>query len=465
MRFISDAQYYMMDSSKDIDKIINDYSLLEKGTGNFLDGCTVEFFQVGPDKRRNGNQMMFTPSGGAWGQGYLQYTKYVNDDTNKKFVLQWFSGGEGNGYYMWPNNNSDNNAIKLFAALPNPKKNNDDARVNAANYDPKGTKLFQRLFKFSNLSTNSEKKLITELSILSTEKNKGRYNIGVNTQSEITSREAPSPAALWEVKFISLGKNAWSLAMKNDPTNAIKYKGCFKDTFNLDAYPNYMDAFNEVKVDCNAGKPVICETALGFDSDLCKSFCNTTGNEIKCLPNLKVWCTKPENYKKPECACFDLDGYKKYNCDDKGVCLYQEGMPYCYYPPCLKSGMSKVYKADKGECPRNSITYQECVQKITDSTISAKEINLRCNMNSGNSTPTAGGAVGGGSSSSTPVASGGESFFSKYKGLIIGGSVGLGVLILLMVGIFIYYKSRSKSSAAGAVAADNTTTASPPGTT
>ena len=146
------------------------------------------------------------------------------------------------------------------------------------------------------------------------------------------------------------------------------------------------------------------------------------------------------------------------------MCLYQEGMPYCYYPPCLKSGMSKVYKADKGECPRNSITYQECVQKITDSNISAKEINLRCNMSSeggggggkgggGSSGGSGGGGSGGsGGGGSTPIVGndgggGGASTFSKYKGWIIGGSVGLGVLILLIIGIVIY-KSRSKSSGA-----------------
>lgn len=455
MRFISDVQYYM-DTSQDVDKIVSDYSLLVNGTGDYLDGCVVEFFQVdSASKVRNGNQMMFNPSGGHWNQGYLQYTANANDDQDKKFVLKYFSGDVGkgrqaSGYYLWPNNNVGNNTVMLFPFLPS--KDDEDARVSASTKWEKGATEIQRLFNFTP-STNDKKRFIVSMSVQSMDK--GTYNIGVNTQSEVTSRPAPSPLALWEVKFLSLGKKTWTMLMKNDPTNSVKYKGCFKDEFNLDAYPNYMDAFDELKVDCNAGKPSICENSLGFDDKggICKAFCNMTGNEIKCLPNFKKWCNKPENINKKICSCFDLEGYKKFNCPG-GKCQYDEALPHCYYPECiLNSGMARVYNADKPECPRSSVTYQQCIQNITDSTLTADQIKLQCDMNSSNGTPGSGGSTPGpgGSTPGSGGSSGSEepSWFSKYGGYMIGG-IAL-VVVLIIIAAVVMNKNAAAPVAAPAI--------------
>ena len=72
MQFISDSKYYTLSTQEDpanfrsddsgvfksLDDIVTDYSkLVDPANPAFLDGSVVQFFQVGGDNYRNGNQI------------------------------------------------------------------------------------------------------------------------------------------------------------------------------------------------------------------------------------------------------------------------------------------------------------------------------------------------------------------------------------------------------------------------
>lgn len=485
MQFISDSKYYTLSTREDpppdfrsddgvfksLDDVVTDYSKLADATNPaFLDGSVVQFFQVGGDKVRNGNQILFTPSGGAWGQGYLQYTKYPNDDESRKFVLEWYNGEGGSGYYLWPNNDSDSRKMGLFAALPDPKKDNADARVSAAYSSiPKGTEQAQRLFKFNNRSTNAAKKLVAGLSITSPKA--GPYNIGVDSQSNITSRKAPSPQALWEVKFIKLGVPAWMELMKDIN---ISYLCCSRNQTAgafLSQVDNFLTACDKMSLTADASAAACsiafktkCPT-LGFQNKMCKAWC--IKNPADCNPLLTTWCKKPANASKPECVCFDEKAFKKFENILKSKCkkdcpLPGEFVPGCFYPPCMLSDMKEVHKVTQ-PCLDPDTVLQKCLTDIKNVNVDVGEdFNVFCNLSATNSdgslprpggTPKRPGGTSQPSKNSTvsttqpirttaPPPPPPPTFWQQYKWVIIGLIITM-VVLLLAFGFYMYMSTRT----------------------
>lgn len=504
MQFISDSKYYTLSTQEDpanfrsddsgvfksLDDIVTDYSkLVDPANPAFLDGSVVQFFQVGGDNYRNGNQMVFTPSGGQFNQGYLQYTKNISNDESRKFVLEWYNGPDGSGYYMWPNNNSDSRKMLLFAGLPDPKKDNADARVSAAySSTPKGTEQAQRLFKFTNRSSNAAKKLITGLSITSPKV--GPYTIGVDTQSNVTSRKAPSPQAMWEVKFIKLGTNAWMELMKDTD---ISYLCCARNqpagAF-LSQVDNFLTACDKMSLTADAAACSIafktkCPT-LGFQNKMCKAWC--IKNPADCNPLLTTWCKKPANAAKPECVCFDEKAFKKFEDTLKSKCkkdcpLPGEFVPGCFYPPCMLSDMKEVHKVTQ-PCLDPDTVLQKCLTDIKNVNVDVGEdFNVFCNLSSSGgdglpkSLPRQGtpGRPGGTSTTTQPVSSAPpqpstqppmtstpqkpKTFWQQYKWVIIGVIIAM-VVLLLAFGFYMYMSTRAPrtttSPAPAAPAAETT---------
>ncbi len=457
MYYISDVDYFDELSNniygdersadvQELDKFVDDYgSLITGQTSNYLDGSVIQFTFGNEPK-----QLWFNALGGKKGNGTIESTINITNETNRNFTLQWIP--EKSGYALKPAGNTNvymvvhtkENALYGKSTSGGNDKNEEDA-----------------VFVIQN--ANVKDKILWVSFNVQTPKD-GNYAIYVNDGGFLSPSKDVQPTE-FKIKFVEMGKEGWKLLIaKNKNVGAY----CCFPTSDLASYTNFTNACNEIGFTttsdlCKGAVPGACQNLIkdGFDNPLCKGWCQTTGNEKLCYSNIKDWCIDPKNADKPVCACFNQSKFDKYKEEYYKYCpscQVSNFSPGCYFDQCINSGMNVI--AQQGEqCPSQTSIWQKCVQNLdlSNSNINAKEIALKCQLNGEPIESLTGGDTGGvvpplpGSTTQPPPLPGSTtqppplpptlpptseepSFWEQYKWYIIGGGVGL-VLILILVAV------------------------------
>lgn len=464
-----DFRFASNDNTGNVDDIVKDYTPLTNGQEGFLDGSVVQLFATDNVLQ----QVYYNETGGKMGSGQLLANVYNPNsslNTNTKFLLVWSGYG---GYNMYPMNGDKTTQLFLdindgtINGLVN--TNSDPTDYSRTNL-PKGYEQLQRVFKISNLTTDSTNKLFANLTVSTTQY--GNYPIYVK-DGKVGGGNGNAATTLW-VKFITLGTQAWQLLIQKD--SRVSSFCCFSNN-DMTPYNNFNDAcsksgFTADSANCNGVVPKACNLYIkeGYDNPNCKDWCRIHPKE--CYSSINDWCQKTENVNKGICACFNKGKFDKFkqdftkNCTNCKISNFTAG---CFYPACLESGMDKV--ANQGElCPPNTNIYQNCIQSLTNQqggNISADKVVQLCQLNSGQAdteepvkggggipnggTPSGTGIIGLGTPNGTGTPDSGtiapsdtntpspssdnsfQNFWSKYQLYIIIGIVVLVVLIIIAI--------------------------------
>ncbi len=191
--------------------IVKDFTPLQNGTGDFLDGSIVEFM-AGTKA-----QLYCNSFGGLLGTGTLAMTLNTHA-ANTQFLLEWAGYG---GYYLWPLNGNKNMQIFLD------KTHTNFFVYNTSNTLPAGIPLTDRVFQILNLDIN-DKQLVCKLGVTSS----GTYGIQADKNSTVTAGNKPTA---FQMNFVTLGQKAWELLIHKD--TKVSSQCCLSTAANYTNFP------------------------------------------------------------------------------------------------------------------------------------------------------------------------------------------------------------------------------------